>query len=97
MLITVASQIKSLREACHITQAQLAKDLDVTRSSVNAWEMGLTMPSLSKLVELAQYFNVSTDYLIGLDTAKALYLDKLTPQEQNILYELAQYFREIHS
>ena len=58
----IAEKIKKLREANHWTQAQLAKKLNITRSSVNAWEMGISAPSTLYLVELSQLFMVSTDY-----------------------------------
>ena len=41
----ICDRIKQLREQAGYSQAQLAKRLDVTRSSVNAWEMGLSMPT----------------------------------------------------
>ena len=50
-----------------MTQAELAKKLGITRSSVNAWEMGISVPSTQYIVELALLYNVSTDYLLGQD------------------------------
>ena len=59
--------IKELREDAGYSQAQLAKKLDVTRSSVNAWEMGISAPTTQYIVALAKLFHVSTDYLLGLE------------------------------
>ena len=61
----IAEKIKMLRNANNMTQAELARKLNVTRSSVNAWEMGISIPSTTFIVELAQLFKVSTDYLLG--------------------------------
>ena len=63
----IADTIKLLRTARSMTQADLAKKLNITRSSVNAWEMGISVPSTTYIVELAQLFHVSTDYLLGLE------------------------------
>ena len=41
----IADRIKQLRTSCRITQTDLAKKLNITRSSVNAWEMGISTPS----------------------------------------------------
>lgn len=41
----IAEKIKSLRQQDSLTQAELAKRLGITRSSVNAWEMGISAPS----------------------------------------------------
>ena len=56
----IADKIKQLRTSRDMTQSDLAKKLNITRSSVNAWEMGLSTPSTAYLVELSQLFHVST-------------------------------------
>ena len=53
----IADRIRTLRESNGMTQAALAKKLGITRSSVNAWEMGISAPSTTYLVELASLFN----------------------------------------
>ena len=63
----VSDRIKHLRETKAMTQSDLAKELGITRSSVNAWEMGISVPSTQYIVELASIFKVSTDYLLGVD------------------------------
>ena len=49
----IADRIKSLREQQNRTQSDLAKQLGITRSSVNAGEMGISVPSTQYIVELA--------------------------------------------
>lgn len=63
----IAERIAALREQRHLTQAELAKRLGVTRSGVNAWELGISVPSTQYLVELAALFGVSTDFLGSSD------------------------------
>ena len=89
----VADRIKELREKNNYTQASLAKKLNVTRSSVNAWEMGISVPSTTLIVELAKLFQVSTDYLLGLSENVTLDISSLNDKEIMILYELIQYFK----
>ncbi|WP_049728779.1 helix-turn-helix domain-containing protein [Dorea sp. D27] len=93
----IAERIKQLRTSCHMTQTSLAKKLNITRSSVNAWEMGLSIPSTTYIVELSQLFQVSTDYLLGLKTNIFLDASSLSEQEIHIVYELIQYFKEMNS
>ena len=57
----IADRIKKLREENNMTQTILAKKLGITRSSVNAWEMGISVPSTQYIVELANIFDVSTE------------------------------------
>ncbi len=88
----IAERIKLLREKNKMTQSMLAKKLNVTRSSVNAWEMGVSVPSTALIIELARYFKVSTDYLLGLQDTATLDISSLNEREIAILYELIQYF-----
>lgn len=92
-LFTLPEKIKQLREQLGMTQTELAKILQLTRSSVNGWEMGLSMPSTSMVVELAKVFNVSTDYLLGLDKNATLNISGLSEKEVAILCDLVQCFK----
>lgn len=89
----VAENIKTLRSSNGWTQSELAKKLGITRSSVNAWEMGISVPSTSYIVELAQLFHVSTDFLLGLKQNASIDISGLGEEEIRILSELVQYFR----
>ena len=89
----ICDTIKALRETAGFSQAELAKRLGVTRSSVNAWEMGLSVPTAQYVVEMAQLFRVSTDYLLGLNHNETIYIDGLTHEEKQILYSLINYFQ----
>jgi len=90
----ISERIRLLREKNGITQTQLAKRLNITRSSVNAWEMGLAVPSTITLVAIAQTFRVSTDWLLGLEQNYRLDIDSFSPREQKLIYDLLDYFRE---
>lgn len=90
----VADKIKTLRETNGMTQNDIAKRLGITRSSVNAWEMGISVPSTMYIVELAKLFAVSTDYLLGLDHRAVLDISDLDGESARILTEMARYMRE---
>ena len=88
----IADKIKLLREASHLTQTELAKKLNITRSSVNAWEMGISVPSTTYLIELALLFHVSTDFLLGLEQNNTIDISTLSEREAILVYELVDYF-----
>lgn len=90
----IAERIKLLREQSGKTQAELAKRLGITRSSVNAWEMGISTPSTQYLVELANLFHVSTDYLLGLSSTTAIDISGLTESDVQIVYALVSQLRD---
>ena len=90
----IGERIRALREKAGSSQSELARRLTVTRSSVNAWESGISAPTAVYIIEMAQLFRVSADYILGLDAANTLVLDGLTEEEIKILYGLVDYFRK---
>ena len=90
----IYDMIKTLREEAGYSQAQLAKKLDVTRSSVNAWEMGISIPSTQYIVELAKLFKVSTDYLLGLDGSASVSVAGLTDKDIQLVHGLISHLKE---
>lgn len=88
----IYDRIKTLREQAGYSQAQLAKKLDVTRSSVNAWEMGLSTPTTQYVVALAKLFHVSADYILETEASESLNLDGYSQDEIELIYKLINYF-----
>ena len=60
-----SENLKGLRKAKGIGQTELAETLNVSAKSVSHWETGYTEPSVSQLISLADYFDVSLDELLG--------------------------------
>lgn len=60
------NRIKALREKKGITQLQLATDMGMSKQSMNSYEKGKHSPDIELLAKLANYFECSTDYLVGL-------------------------------
>lgn len=96
MIIRTADRIKELRMNKNLSQTDLAKAMYVTRSSVNAWEMGISIPSTEKIMELASFFHVTTDYIMGADDRKLIDVSLLSTEELNIIHRLLFYFDKIH-
>lgn len=59
--------IKNLRKARNISQVELANTLGVTKQCVSNWENDYIQPSIEMLIKIAEYFKVTTDFLLGLD------------------------------
>ena len=90
----IAEKIKQLREKHNLTQSETAKRLGITRSGVNAWEMGLTIPSTQYIVELARLFHVSTDYLLGVSETATVSVDGLDDRDVAAVVEIIECLRE---
>ncbi len=90
----VGERIKEIREKNGLTQSSLAKKLNISRSAVNAWEMGVSIPSAQYLIELSRLFKVSVDYLLELDRAERVDISFLSEEEKKMLYSLLNYFKK---
>lgn len=88
----ISTRIRQLREATGMTQSELAKRLDVTRSSVNAWESGLSTPTIQYVVAMSRLFHVTADYLLGMEADYRLSLQGYTPEEIRLVSDLIRYF-----
>ena len=63
-------RLKFLRKEKKLTQTELAKMLNTTQGTVGKWENNKLEPNFKKLILLAKYLDVSTDYLLGVTNIK---------------------------
>ena len=56
--------LKNIRKQKKLNQQKVALDLNISRESLSYYENGKREPSLSLLIDMSKYFNVSIDYLI---------------------------------
>ncbi len=57
-------RLKEIRKAKKISQMKLAMDLNTNQNTISRYETGQREPSLTELIRIADYFHVSTDYLL---------------------------------
>ena len=60
-------RLKELRQEKNISTIELGQVLGVNSSTISRWENGIISPSIDFLYQLAKYFDVTADYLIGLE------------------------------
>ncbi len=84
----VADRIKYLREQKGLSQSEPAKQLGITPSSVNAWELGISVPSTQYIMELAGMFKVSTYYLLGVGSTASIGTQGLTEADVQAVHNL---------
>ena len=87
--------LKTIRERKNITQVRLSIEVGVSQETISAYENGKAMPSIEILCKIADFFNVSTDYLLGRtfvpNAVKDICLDGLNNGET----ELITHFRQL--
>ncbi len=90
-------QLKDLRLEKSLTQEEVAKAIKTSQRNIGRWENGENEPTASFIARLANYFDVSADYLLGLEddfgarTAASTSEGGATEQER----ELLRLFREL--
>ncbi len=89
----IAEKVKKLREQKGLSQAELARQLGITRSSVNAWEMGISVPSTQYIVDLAGVFEISTDYLLGVDSSSTVSVAGLTDSDILLVHSIIEHLK----
>ena len=62
----MAERLKALRTEKGVGQNKLAKDIEVSNASISYWENGKQEPSAQALFKLANYYEVSVDYILGI-------------------------------
>ena len=88
MIIELGEKLKALRTENHLRQDQVARLVNVEKSSISMYETGMRQPSYTTLVRLADVFNVTTDYLLGHKNSSPLDLSGLTAAEAAIINQL---------
>ena len=66
MEIILGKRLKELREECGLTQKQLAEQLNLHSVTYLHYEKAQREPPLAVLAQMAKFFDVTTDYLLGL-------------------------------
>lgn len=67
MSTVFSERLKELRIEKNVGQIELAKAINVSKGIISLWENNLREPKLSNLVALSKFFDVSIDYLVGLE------------------------------
>lgn len=63
----LSTRLKELREEKEISTRELAKVLKISARAIQRWEKEERVPNLNTIIEIAKFFEVSLDYLVGLE------------------------------
>lgn len=87
----IYDRIRTLGTDAGLSQSELAKKLCITRAAVNAWEMGLSSPSTQYIIELANLFHCSADYILDISNSKTIDISKYNKEETKLIRDLIAY------
>ena len=85
-MIEIGRKIKQYRLQLDLTQEELAQVLYVTSGTISNYENGVHLPDIEKLISLADFFDVTTDYLLGRCASRLSpdALDKIVIEERTV-------------
>lgn len=92
-MVYFANKLKELRKQSGLTQKQLADKIGVTTQTVSYYENQYRIPSPEMLIKLAQIFNVSADYLLGINNEKFINISDLDDEEIQYVLNTIQMLR----
>lgn len=84
---TFPERLRKLRENAKLSQIDLAKIMNVSNGSISKWERGERQPDYDTLKKISNFFNVTTDYLVGQSDSRTTNISKIdsnyfnSPQE----------------
>lgn len=86
IMTTFGSRLRFFRKRLALTQEELGKILNVSASTIGMYERGEREPAFKVLVQIAEYFETSIDYLLGHQkTAEKASLPFLSTEEEELL------------
>ncbi len=79
------NKLKECRKTKKLTLIDLAEQLKTSHATINRYELGVNEPSLDRLIELARLFNVSTDYLLGVEHKEEKVVPEFNPEQLQVV------------
>lgn len=91
-----SNNLKRIREEFELTQKEMAKILNVTRSAYSLWEINKNIIPLVKLNDFCNHFNLSMDYCLGISNDKKNNFTKITLDKRKIGKRIKQTRKELN-
>jgi len=88
--------LKRLRTSRGLTQRELGGQIGLSKAVVSKYENGMGYPSFDVLIRIAQYFGVTTDFLLGSPMARTLDVSGLTESQIASISQLVSEFRALN-
>ena len=90
------SRIKELRKKRGLMQQRLASELGITQQMLSKYERDVTLIKVDVLKKIAKYFNVTTDYLLGVsDVERDLQRQMVMNETLDEYYDLVEVYKEL--
>lgn len=92
MVFDFGYRLRELRIRKKLTQTQVAYRLNLSKTTISGYENNVKTPSLDILIKLCLLYDVSSDYILGLDNRETIVVDGISDRQRVILTALLQEF-----
>lgn len=89
-----SENLKALRKGRNLTQKELGAKVGLSKAVVSKYENGMGYPTFDVLIRIAQFFGVTTDYLLGVAGSKTVDVSKLTESQIDAVHHIIAEFTE---
>lgn len=86
--------LRQLRKNHNLTQGELGVRLGLSKAVVSKYENGIGYPNFDVLVRIADYFGVTTDYLLGVSKGKTIDVSGLTESQIDTIHKIIAEFNK---
>lgn len=86
--------LKRLRKSHNLTQQELGYNVGLSKAVVSKYENGLGYPTFDTLIRIANYFGVTTDYLLGVDNGKTIDVSELNESQIEAIQRIISEFNK---
>ena len=93
-MVDFSQRINQLRKDKHMTQAQVAARIGVTASMVSAYETDIRLPSYEVMVQIADLFGVTVDYLLCRQDKRFLDISELNDEEAAVVCSMVELLKK---
>ena len=88
---------KKLRKSRNLTQKEMGAKIGLSKAVVSKYENGIGYPTYDVLIRIAQYFGVTTDYLLGVASGKTVDVSTLTDSQIDTIHQLIAEFNKANT
>lgn len=93
MIFDFGYRLKELRKKKKFSQYQVARMLNMSKSTISGYENNIKTPSVEVLKKLAMIYGVSSDYLLGIEDREMISVDGLTRKQKEIMNNIIHEFK----
>jgi transcriptional regulator with XRE-family HTH domain len=94
--IEFGSVLRNIRQEKGLSQSELGSLVGISKAVISKYENAISYPSYDILIRMAKTFNVSTDYLLGVEKKKTIDIDGLNSKQIDSLITVANEYRKLN-